>query len=139
MAHDGPALRVEDLIAGYGGLPALHGVSLEVKRGEIVALVGANGAGKSTLLRAIAGLLPAESGKVYTDGQPSLLGVNAALMNDLTGERNVILGGLAMGTLFLVVGRLFAPERRTKRRRVELESETEPAPQLVPHREARSG
>jgi teichoic acid transport system ATP-binding protein len=45
----------------------------------------------------VAGLLPAESGKVYTQGQPSLLGVNAALMNDLTGERNVILGGLAMG------------------------------------------
>ena len=38
-----------------------------------------------------------EHGSVYTEGQPSLLGVNAALMNDLTGERNVILGGLAMG------------------------------------------
>src|SRR3954447_23339966 len=76
---------------------AVKGVSFTAYRGEAVGLIGSNGSGKSTLLRAIAGLLPPESGKVYTDGQPSLLGVNAALMNDLTGERNVILGGLAMG------------------------------------------
>ena len=76
---------------------AVRGVSFVAYRGEAIGLIGSNGSGKSTLLRAIAGLLPAESGHVYTDGQPSLLGVNAALMNDLTGERNVILGGLAMG------------------------------------------
>ncbi|RMI30739.1 ABC transporter ATP-binding protein [Streptomyces triticirhizae] len=76
---------------------AVRGVSFVAYRGEAIGLIGSNGSGKSTLLRAIAGLLPAESGRVYTDGQPSLLGVNAALMNDLTGERNVVLGGLAMG------------------------------------------
>jgi teichoic acid transport system ATP-binding protein len=76
---------------------AVRGVSFTAYRGEAVGLIGSNGSGKSTLLRAIAGLLPPESGRVFTDGQPSLLGVNAALMNDLTGERNVILGGLAMG------------------------------------------
>ncbi|MEV6104831.1 ABC transporter ATP-binding protein [Streptomyces sp. NPDC051940] len=76
---------------------AVRGVSFTAYRGEAVGLIGTNGSGKSTLLKAVAGLLPAESGKVYTDGQPSLLGVNAALMNDLTGERNVYLGGLAMG------------------------------------------
>ncbi|MEW1724611.1 ABC transporter ATP-binding protein [Streptomyces sp. NPDC093109] len=82
---------------GVRKVHAVRGVSFTAYRGEAIGLIGTNGSGKSTLLRAIAGLLPAESGKVYTDGQPSLLGVNAALMNDLTGERNVILGGLAMG------------------------------------------
>lgn len=76
---------------------AVRGVSLVAHRGEAVGLIGRNGSGKSTLLRAIAGLLPAERGAVYTDGQPSLLGVNAALMDDLSGERNVTLGCLAMG------------------------------------------
>lgn len=76
---------------------AVRGVSFAAYRGEAIGLIGSNGSGKSTLLRAIAGLIPPERGAVYTSGQPSLLGVNAALMNDLTGERNVILGGLAMG------------------------------------------
>ncbi|WP_425824818.1 ABC transporter ATP-binding protein [Streptomyces fractus] len=76
---------------------AVRGVSFTAYRGEAIGLIGSNGSGKSTLLRAVAGLLATESGRIYTDGQPSLLGVNAALMKDLTGERNVILGGLAMG------------------------------------------
>jgi teichoic acid transport system ATP-binding protein len=76
---------------------AVRGVSFVAHKGEAIGIVGSNGSGKSTLLRAIAGLLPPRSGTVYTNGQPSLLGVNAALMNDLTGERNVVLGCLAMG------------------------------------------
>jgi teichoic acid transport system ATP-binding protein len=76
---------------------AVRGVSFTAFRGEAVGIIGSNGSGKSTLLKAIAGLLPAERGHVYTEGQPSLLGVNAALMNDLTGGTNVVLGGLAMG------------------------------------------
>ncbi|ARF76516.1 ABC transporter ATP-binding protein [Streptomyces sp. NPDC012600] len=82
---------------GVRTVHAVRGVSFTAYRGEAIGLIGTNGSGKSTLLRAIAGLLPTESGHVYTDGQPSLLGVNAALMSDLTGERNVVLGGLAMG------------------------------------------
>ncbi|GAA1750338.1 ABC transporter ATP-binding protein [Streptomonospora arabica] len=76
---------------------AIKGVSFTAYRGEAIGVIGSNGSGKSTILRAIAGLMPAEAGRVYTEGQPSLLGVNAALMNDLSGERNVILGCLAMG------------------------------------------
>ncbi|WP_245791612.1 ABC transporter ATP-binding protein [Actinacidiphila rubida] len=76
---------------------AVRGVTFTAYRGEAIGIIGSNGSGKSTLLKAIAGLLPADRGRVYTDGQPSLLGVNAALMNDLTGGTNVLLGGLAMG------------------------------------------
>ena len=76
---------------------AIKGVSFVARKGEAIGLIGTNGSGKSTLLRAIAGLLPVERGAIYAAGQPSLLGVNAALMNDLPGERNVVLGCLAMG------------------------------------------
>ncbi|MGY0018127.1 ABC transporter ATP-binding protein [Streptomyces sp. YJ-C3] len=83
--------------AGVRKVHAVRNVSFTAYRGEAIGLIGTNGSGKSTLLKAVAGLLPTENGRIFTDGQPSLLGVNAALMNDLTGERNVRLGGLAMG------------------------------------------
>ncbi|MGO9164310.1 MAG: ABC transporter ATP-binding protein [Streptosporangiaceae bacterium] len=76
---------------------AIRGVSFVAYRGDAVGVIGRNGSGKSTLLQAIAGLLPPEQGNVYTTGGASLLGVNAALLDDLTGERNVVLGCLAMG------------------------------------------
>ncbi len=53
-----PLLSIDDLHVSYGGIAALRGVSLEVREGEIVTLIGANGAGKSTLLKAISGLVP---------------------------------------------------------------------------------
>ncbi len=76
---------------------AVKDISFTAYKGDAIGVIGRNGSGKSTLLRAIAGLLPPESGAVYTGGRPSLLGVNAAMMNDLTGDRNVVLGCLAMG------------------------------------------
>ncbi|MEU9456315.1 ABC transporter ATP-binding protein [Streptomyces sp. NPDC048277] len=83
--------------AGTRLVHAVKSVSFVAYKGEAIGLIGTNGSGKSTLLKAVAGLLPVEHGAIYTDGQPSLLGVNAALMGDLTGEKNVYLGGLAMG------------------------------------------
>lgn len=57
--------------AGMREVHAVKGVSFTAYRGEAIGLIGSNGSGKSTLLKAVAGLLPAERGKVYTDGQPS--------------------------------------------------------------------
>ena len=76
---------------------AVRGVSFIAREGEAIGVVGRNGSGKSTLLRAVAGLVSPARGAVYADGQPALLGVNAALINELSGERNVVLGGLALG------------------------------------------
>jgi len=58
-------LRIENVSAGYGDLKVLFDLSLEVKEGEVVALVGSNGAGKTTLLRVISDLIPITGGKLY--------------------------------------------------------------------------
>ena len=69
-------LVVDDLRAGYGSLEVLHGVSLRVEPGEVVAVLGPNGAGKSTLLRTISGLVAARTGRVQFADTP-LAGVPA--------------------------------------------------------------
>lgn len=76
---------------------ALRGVSFTAYEGDAIGVVGTNGSGKSTLMQAIAGLVPSSGGAVYSETNPTLLGVNAAIINELSGERNVILGGLALG------------------------------------------
>ncbi len=76
---------------------AVRGVSFVVHEGETIGIVGSNGSGKSSLMRAIAGLYPATRGAVYAYGKPTMLGVGAALLPNLSGEKNIILGGLAMG------------------------------------------
>lgn len=76
---------------------AVRGISFVAHEGEAIGVIGANGSGKSTLLRTIAGLTPPTKGAVYAETEPTLLGVNAALINELSGERNIVLGGLALG------------------------------------------
>ncbi|TWC62849.1 ATP-binding cassette domain-containing protein [Herbaspirillum sp. SJZ099] len=61
-------LGVGELVAGYGAEPVLHGINLQVKQGEMVALLGANGAGKSTLMRALAGLHRPVQGGIHAGG-----------------------------------------------------------------------
>ena len=62
-------LKLDGLVAAYDDVTCLHGVSLEVRRGEIVTLIGANGAGKSTTLKTISGLLAPRAGSIEFDGQ----------------------------------------------------------------------
>jgi iron complex transport system ATP-binding protein len=64
------AIRANDLSAGYGDRAVLHGVSLDVRAGEMLAIVGPNGAGKSTLLRILSGALKPWSGSVELEGRP---------------------------------------------------------------------
>jgi branched-chain amino acid transport system ATP-binding protein len=64
-----PLLELTDVIAHYGAIEALHGVSLTVEEGEVVTMIGSNGAGKSTTLRAISGLTPPTSGSIRFRGE----------------------------------------------------------------------
>ena len=62
-------LKIDNLTVAYDARRILHGVSLDVDRGEIVTLIGPNGAGKSTLIRAVSGVVPIESGEVWINGK----------------------------------------------------------------------
>jgi branched-chain amino acid transport system ATP-binding protein len=62
-------LRLEGVSAGYGRVPVLSGVTVEVRRGDLVCLVGANGAGKTTTLKTISGLLRPTAGRIVFDGR----------------------------------------------------------------------
>jgi len=100
-------LAVRDLEAFYGDFQALFGVSIEVGRGEAVAVIGANGAGKSTLLKSIAVLLRARSGAIVFAGEPiggmpafavaargiALVPEGRGLFPSLTVEENLLVGG----------------------------------------------
>jgi branched-chain amino acid transport system ATP-binding protein len=103
-------LSVRDLRVGYGKIEVLHGISLEVGAGEIVALLGSNGAGKTTTLRSITGLLRARGGEVtLDDARLDRLGAHQIvarglghvpegrrIFGALTVEENLRLGGYLM-------------------------------------------
>jgi branched-chain amino acid transport system ATP-binding protein len=102
-----PLLAVRDLDAFYGDFQALFGLSMEVKAGEAVAVIGANGAGKSALLKSIAGLLPARADAIAFDGKRiggmpahavaargiALVPEGRGLFASLSVEENLLIGG----------------------------------------------
>lgn len=105
-----PMLSVENIHASYGAIRALHGVSLHVEEGELVALLGVNGAGKSTTLKTISGVLRPESGRVeflgddITGKKPefiarrgiSLVPEGREIFGTLTVEENLRLGAFGV-------------------------------------------
>ncbi len=124
--HDGPEvttaplLTVENLAVSYGGIKAVKGISLEVRRGELVALIGANGAGKTTTLKAIARVLPWTAGGVTFDGR-DLARTNAedlialgmalspegrAIFPNLTVRENLEMGAYTVRDATLVAKRM---------------------------------
>lgn len=102
-----PLLAIENLEAWYGDAKVLHGLSFELQKGEVLALIGANGAGKSTLLKSICGLLHKKTGyirfkskDISTDFANTILGKGIALVPEgrrlfpsLSVEENLVLGG----------------------------------------------
>ncbi len=107
-------LEVRGLSVSYGPVRALSGVSIDVREGEIVALIGANGAGKSSLIHALAGLTPAAGGKAVFRGR-ELLGLPShrvfRLGIALCPEGRMVLGGLTVEENL----KLAAPGRRSFR------------------------
>ncbi|MDN5586344.1 MAG: ABC transporter ATP-binding protein [Brevibacterium sp.] len=82
---------------GLREVHALKGVSFVAHKNESIGVIGSNGSGKSTLMRSITGLTPTSEGAIYASSRPNLLGVGAALIPDLSGARNIVLGSLALG------------------------------------------
>jgi branched-chain amino acid transport system ATP-binding protein len=85
-------LEVRDLVVRYGQATALDGVSLEVARGEMVALVGPNGAGKTTLLNTVSGLLAPAAGSVRLEGRVAQVPEGRQLFAGMSVEDNLRLG-----------------------------------------------
>ena len=94
-----PSLRIQGLEAGYGAVRALHGVSLEVRQGETVALLGTNGNGKSTLMKCIMGLLPPARGSIVLELDGSRI--------DLAGKSPAQI--VALGVAMVPEGRRLFP------------------------------
>jgi branched-chain amino acid transport system ATP-binding protein len=129
-----PLLSIEGLSVSYGRFRALHDISLEVGRGEVVAIIGANGAGKSSLLNAIMGQAGHVSGTIRFDGRdiaalptPAIVAAGIALVPEgrrlfpsLTVEENLAIGwdlgqrgGLGMADIYAMFPVL--PARRHQR------------------------
>lgn len=97
LGNAGARRLLQPKLKGIRTVHALKGITFVAYENESIGVIGSNGSGKSTLLKAITGLTPPSSGTVYARSRPSLLGVGAALIPDLSGDKNITLGGLALG------------------------------------------
>ena len=97
--HIGVYYRLRRKLAGSKKFWALNDVSLEVRRGETLGVLGSNGAGKSTLMRALAGIVGVDRGRIYRDPRfsVSLLSLGVGFESNLTGRQNAILSGMLLG------------------------------------------
>jgi branched-chain amino acid transport system ATP-binding protein len=108
LAHDAPLVAVDNLIAGYGAMEILHGVSLRVAKGQAVCLIGPNGAGKSTVLHSIYGFTDIRRGRILIGGRDvTSLSANqklataglayvlqeSSIFPEMTVEENLLMGG----------------------------------------------
>ena len=98
------ALRIAGLRAGYGQTPILQGIDLDLKRGEIVSLIGRNGVGKTTILRCLMGQLPAAQGRIDFEGRDitrlanELFALPGRIASRLLGRRPLDMGaGFSLG------------------------------------------
>ncbi len=110
-----PALALRDVVAGFGALTILNGVSLDVGASEVVVVLGANGAGKTTLFRAIAGLLAPRGGDISLygksiGGRPAHMVTRAGIGHVPSGRE--LFPGLSVHDHLELGGRLCAPARR---------------------------
>lgn len=97
--HVGIYYRLRRKLAGTKKFWALKDVSLEVRQGETLGVLGSNGAGKSTLMRALAGIVGVDRGRIYRDPRfnVSLLSLGVGFEVNLTGRQNAILSGMLLG------------------------------------------
>jgi len=91
-------LATVDLVVRYGAVVALHGVSIHVAKGEMVALIGPNGAGKSTLLNTLSGINRPASGRILRNGKLAHVPEGRQVFPDLTVEDNLCLGAYRGGS-----------------------------------------
>jgi len=124
------SLQVQGLRAGYGRLEVLHGVDLDVGRGELVAVIGANGAGKTTLLRAVSGLLKATGGSVLLEGT-DVTGVGPEQLA-AAGLAHVPENRLVFPTLTVADNLLLGAYARRRRPSAERDADRDRALELFP-------
>jgi branched-chain amino acid transport system ATP-binding protein len=121
-------LEIKNLAVSYGAINALHGISLSVKAGSIVTLIGSNGAGKSTTLRAISGLVKPSSGEILYKGQ-NIAGLPAHQIVRL-GLSQVPEGRMVFANLTvhenLMMGAYLQPDKAVVRRELDLVFHTFP-------------